>query len=114
MNVNKLTTMETIDVFLSGTQPVAFSVLADKLEKTLVQWRYHQGPRREKGQLLLFMERVCGYSRPQLKRLIAQHRQTGHIHWHPTRKNGFKRRYTTEKTGLKLMENYTSFRIISL
>ncbi len=93
-------TIEVIDAFLSGTQLVAFSVLSNKvdryrwLEATLVRWRYHQRPRGDKGRLLLFMERVSGCSRPQLSRLIAQHRQTGHIHWHPARKNGFKRRYT--------------------
>ncbi|MEZ5479080.1 MAG: hypothetical protein R3E95_16840 [Thiolinea sp.] len=100
MNLNELTTLEAIDAFLSGTQPVAFSIQSNKadryrwLETTLVRWRYHQRPRGDKGRLLLFMERVSGYSRPQLNRLIAQHRQTGHIHWHPARKNGFKRRYT--------------------
>lgn len=100
MNLNELTTIEAVDAFLSGTQPVVFLVLDDKteryhwLEKTLVKWRYHQRTRIEKGRLLLFMERVSGYSRPQLNRLIAQHRQTGYIQWHPSRTNGFNRRYT--------------------
>lgn len=100
MNLDDLTTLESIDAFLCGTQPVAFSVLSGKtdryrwLEKTLVKWRYHQQSRTNKGRLLLFMERVSGYSRPQLNRLIAQHRQTGYIRWQPARHNGFKRRYT--------------------
>lgn len=100
MNLDDLTTLEAIDAFLSGTQPVVFSILSGKteryrwLEKTLVKWRYHQRARLEKGQLLLFMERVSDYSRPQLNRLISQHRQTGHIKWHPARGNGFERRYT--------------------
>ena len=100
MNLNELNTLEAIDAFLSGTQPVVFSVLDSKteryrwLEKTLVQWRYHQRPRAEKGKLLLFMARVSGYSRPQLNRLIAQHRKTGYIRWYPSRDNGFRRRYT--------------------
>ena len=100
MNLDELTTLEAIDAFLSGTQPVIFSVLSGKadryrwLEKTLVKWRYHQRSRTEKGQLLLFMERVSDYSRPQLNRLISQHRQTGRIRWHPARGNGFKRCYT--------------------
>lgn len=100
MNLDDLTTLESLDAFLCGTQPVAFSVLSDKndrylwLEKTLVKWRYHQQSRADKGRLLLFMERVSGYSRPQLNRLIAQHRRTGYIRWQPARHNGFKRRYT--------------------
>ena len=100
MNLNELTTIDAIDAFLSGTQPVVFSVLEGKtdryrwLEQTLVKWRYHQRPRFEKGRLLLFMERISGYSRPQLNRLIAQHRQTGYIRWHPSRSNGFRRRYS--------------------
>ena len=100
MNLDDLTTLEAIDAFLSGTQPVAFSVLSGKadryqwLEKTLVKWRYHQRSRSDKGRLLRFMARVSGYSNPQLNRLISQHRQTGHIRWCPARGNGFKRRYT--------------------
>ncbi len=33
MNVNELTTLEAIDAFLSGTRPVAFSALADKVDR---------------------------------------------------------------------------------
>ena len=100
MNLDDLTTLDAIDAFLAGTQPAIFSVLSGKvdryrwLEKTLVKWRYHQRSRPEKGQLLLFMARVSGYSRPQLNRLISQHRQTGYIRWYPARGNGFERRYT--------------------
>ena len=67
MNLDDLTTLEAIDAFLSGTQPVAFSVLSGKadhyqwLEKTLVKWRYHLCSRSDKGQLLRFMARVSGY-----------------------------------------------------
>lgn len=99
MNLDELDSLEQVEAFLSGTQPVVFSVAEGKVERyqwlehTLVKWRYHQRPRVERGLLLLFMERISGYSRAQLKRLIKQQREAGYIRWHPARTNGFHRRY---------------------
>ena len=43
-----------------------------------------------------FLEKVTGFSRAQLNRLIAQHRRTGHIRDHRSKPpaNAFARRYT--------------------
>lgn len=100
MNLDELKQIEQIEAFLDGTQFVAFVVADDKvvryawLERTLVKWRYPSRPRYEKGVLLRFMAQVTGYSPAQLKRLIKQHRDTGHIRWQPARGNGFERRYS--------------------
>ncbi len=100
MNLDELERIEQIEAFLAGTQPVIFLVVDDKttryawLETTLVKWRYQRCSRYEKGVLLRFMSRVTGYSPAQVKRLIKQHRETGHIRWQPARGNGFQRRYS--------------------
>lgn len=101
MNLDELKQIEQIEAFLAGTQPVVFIVADDKtaryawLEHTLVKWRYQRRPRSEKGLLLRFMAQVVGYSPAQVKRLIKQHRDTGHICWQPARGNGFQRRYSS-------------------
>ena len=100
MNLDSLETLEQIEEFLSGTQPVAFGIASTKqerydwLQKTLIKWRYQTCSRRERGLLMRFMARVSGYSPAQLKRLIKQQRDTGTITHRPARNNGFKRQYT--------------------
>ena len=85
MNLEALDTLEQVEAFLEGTQSVAFAVASSKreryqwLQKTLVKWHYHSRNRRERGALLRLMERVSGYSRAQLKRLVKQQRETGKV-----------------------------------
>ena len=99
MNLNELERIEQIEAFLSGTQSVVFTVAEDKaaryqwLERLLVKWRYHHCSRQHRGILLRFIGHVSGYSPAQLKRLIKQHRESGHIRWTPAKSNGFERRY---------------------
>ena len=100
MNLDTLETLEQIEEFLSGTQPVAFGIACTKqerynwLQKTLIKWQYQTRSRRERGLLMRFMARVSGYSPAQLKRLIKQQRETGKVIHRPARSNGFKRQYT--------------------
>ena len=100
MNLDSLETLEQIEEFLSGTQPVAFGIASTKqerydwLQKTLIKWNYQTRSRRERGLLMRFMARVSGYSPAQLKRLIKQQRDTGTVTHRPARSNGFKRQYT--------------------
>ena len=100
MNLDSLETLEQIEEFLSGTQPVAFGIASTKqerydwLQKTLVKWRYQSRNCHERGLLMRFMARISGYSPAQLKRLIKQQRDTGTVTHRLARRNGFKRQYT--------------------
>ena len=100
MNLEALDTLEQVEAFLEGTQSVAFAVASSKreryqwLQKTLVKWHYHSRNRRERGALLRLMERVSGYSRAQLKRLVKQQRETGKVVHRPAKGNGFKCLYS--------------------
>lgn len=100
MNLDSIDTLEQLDEFMAGTQPVAFGVASTKqerynwLQKTLIKWRYQHRNRHEKGILFRFMAQVSGYSPAQLKRLIRQQRDTGKVIHRPARNNGFKRLYT--------------------
>ncbi len=100
MNVDKLTTVESLEDFLQGNQAIAFSVLGDKSEryrfvqKILVKFRYITCLKNDKGIITRFLMKVTGFSRQQLARLIAQYKKTGRIEWKPCRSHGFSRKFS--------------------
>lgn len=100
MSLEQLTTTDDIKRFLNGTQTVAFKVANTKHEryqwirKTLVKLQYYRLAKLDKGLVTRYLMKVSGYSRAQIKRLIAQHRKSGTVAAKPARHNGFKRRYS--------------------
>ncbi len=100
MNVDKLTTVESLEDILQGNQAIAFSVLGDKSEryrfvqKILVKFRYITCLKNDKGIITRFLMKVTGFSRQQLARLIAQYKKTGRIEWKPCRSHGFARKFS--------------------
>jgi transposase InsO family protein len=106
MNINALTTLAQLEEFLAGTQPVTFSVLSTKDERyqwiqaTLLKFEYLTLSKPHKGLVLRYLQKVSGYSRQQLTRLIHQYRQTGRVIRRQRTVQGFARRYTAEDIGL--------------
>ena len=49
------------------------------IRRTLDRFEYHGLRKRDKSLIKTFLSRVTGFSRAQLTRLIAQHRETGTI-----------------------------------
>ena len=100
MSLEQLTTIDAIREFLDGTQAVAFGVATSKEEryrwvrKTLVEFRYYQLGKADKGVVTRYLMKVTGYSLAQVKRLIKQYRQTDTVTVKTARRNGFKRRYS--------------------
>ncbi len=82
MNETKLATLEQIREFLAGTSDVAFSIPTDEpqlrsfVASVLRRFRYDRRSRSERGVLFAYMQRLSGYSRQHLSRLIAQYRDT--------------------------------------
>ena len=85
MNVSRLETIEHIREFLAGTAEVAFSHPADESARrifvatVLKRYRYFALPKGRRGVLFAYMQRLTGYSRQHLSRLIAQYRDTQSI-----------------------------------
>lgn len=84
MNESKLATLEQIGEFLAGTSDVAFAIPAEEprlhaFAKVLQRFRYFSRPQRAAGFLFEYMQRLSGYSRQHLSRLIAQYRDTHSI-----------------------------------
>ena len=107
MNVSKLDTIEQIQDFLDGTAEVAFSNPTDAsalrtfVTTVLRRYRYFQLSKGPRGVLFAYMQRLTGYSRQHLSRLITQYRQS---HSLQPRKRvsraSFVRQYTVEDVAL--------------
>lgn len=82
MNDARLETIEQIREFLAGTADVAFAVPPDEAKRrafvvTVVnRFRYFRRPKGQRGVLFDYLQRLTGYSRQHLSRLLAQYRDT--------------------------------------
>ena len=82
MNEARLDTIEQIREFLAGTADVAFTVPPEeaKLRQFVVtvlrRFRYFGRAKGQRGVLFAYMQRLTGYSRQHLSRLVAQYRDT--------------------------------------
>lgn len=79
LDTARLRSIEQVEAFMQGTAAVGFSPPPESerygwIGRTLSQFAYQGCDRRQRGLLRRFIARVTGYSRAQLNRLIAQHR----------------------------------------
>jgi len=98
MNDDKLKTIEQVKQFLEGGERVEFRgiTIEDKygwIERVLVRFRYHRLKRVEKGVIRRYIEKVSGYSRAQVSRLIGEYKQKGRLKGAQYRRHRFPRRY---------------------
>lgn len=72
MNIDELTTVAQLADFLSGSQPVAFSVLGAKdacyrwIQGVLLKFGYLAIPRLDKSVVIRYLRKISGYSRQQI------------------------------------------------
>jgi len=76
MNDEQLHTLAQVQAFLEGTIAVDFAVPADEryefIARTVRRFGYGRLKRADKAVLLRFLERVSGYSRQQISRLVKR------------------------------------------
>jgi transposase InsO family protein len=101
MNEAKLTTLEQVKAFLTGTEAVQFSAHDKDGERyrhigdVLRRFRYKQLGRADKGLILRYLERTTGYSRQQLTRLVKRWRAGKKlVKAYRTPKHGLVRKFT--------------------
>ncbi len=100
MKLEDLSTIDQLTDFLSGTHPVAFSVISDKdscyrwIQGERVKFGYLTLSRQGKGIVTRYLMKISGYSRQQLTRLIAQYRKTGRLQRRQRTVAGFKHKYS--------------------
>ena len=84
MNDKQIKTLDDVRDFLKGTAEVEFSI-EDKAERyrwiqaTLVRFRYLTLGKKDRGLMLRYLQRVSGYSRAQVMRLVLQYVKRGRI-----------------------------------
>ena len=106
MKLDHLKSVEQMEAFLNGSQPIAFAVASNKderyrfVEKLLKRFSYIRLKRREKGIVIQFLIKVSGYSRQQLTRMIQRYVKFGEVKRQQKTTNGFKRFYTGKDTHL--------------
>ncbi len=98
MNDSKLDSPAAIKIFLGGTDKLAFQIAkASRYEwiaQTLKRTNYFKLSKKDKGPVCEYLALMTGYSRSQLKRLIAQYREKHWIGRACSRRNAFTKRYT--------------------
>lgn len=95
-------TIEQIALFLEGSQPIAFSVATTKDERykfvdgVLKRYGYARLKRAEKGIVIQFLEKISGYSRQQLTRMVKRYVDEGTVKRYQKTIRGFNRIYLPE------------------
>jgi hypothetical protein len=99
MNDEKLTTIEQVKQFLKGSETLSFEGVSVEeryhwIESVLVRFMYHRLKRAEKGVIRQYLQKVSGYSRAQICRLIRQYYQHGRLRKTDCKRHRFPQKYT--------------------
>ena len=105
MNDERLQTIEQLKQFLAGSEAVDFGGISVKeryqwIQTVLVRFEYYHLKRAEKGVIRRYIEKMSGYSRAQVSRLIQEYHQRGRLEKAQYRRHRFPRSYTTEDIAL--------------
>jgi len=105
MNDENLKTIEQVKQFLAGSEALNFAgVSAEEryqwIQALLVRFKYYQLKRAEKGVIRRHIEKVSGYSRAQVSRLIREYKQRGQLRKAQYKRHRFPRSYTTADIAL--------------
>lgn len=101
LNDTPFKTLEEVRQFLNGVGAIEFRIEVKEaryawMQAMVFRFHYPQLRKAEKGLLQSFLQKISGYSRIQVKRLIQQYLQTGRFHRRQRTVQGFLRTYTEE------------------
>ncbi len=105
MNDGQLQTIEQVRQFLEGSEAVEFRGLT-AIEKycwiaeVLIRFSYPGIKRTEKGVIRRYLQKVTGYSRSQVSRLISEYNRTGLLKKTEYRRHRFPRKYAPSEVEL--------------
>jgi len=105
MNDEQLQTVEQVRAFLEGSEAVGFRGVTTQekyywTEGVLIRFSYHRLKRAEKGVIRRYIEKLTGYSRSQVSRLMAEYKRTGRLRRRQYRRHRFPRKYTPSEVRL--------------
>ena len=84
LDTHRLTSLDDVRAFLAGSSPFQFHLTAREdayrwIESTLRQLGYLRLGKADRGVVKAYLEKVTGFSRAQVTRLIGQYRRSGRI-----------------------------------
>ena len=99
MNDDNIRTIEQVKQFLGGSKSVKFEGASIEeryrwIEKVLVRFTYQRLSKAEKGVIRQYIEKMSGYSRAQVCRLIGKFKQRGYIRKADCNRRRFPIRYS--------------------
>jgi transposase InsO family protein len=99
MNDEELQTIEQVKQFIEGSEALEFRGVSlgeryQWIEAVLVRFPYYRLKRAEKGVIRRYIEKVSGYSRSQVSRLIRQYNQWGRLKVAHYKRHRFPMKYT--------------------
>ena len=99
MNDDNIKTIEQVKQFLGGSKSVKFEGASIEeryrwIEKVLVRFTYQRLSKAEKGVIRQYIEKMSGYSRAQVCRLIGKFKQRGYIRKADCNRRRFPIRYS--------------------
>jgi len=101
MNDSQLSSIVEVKRFLKESEVIEFKKRFRKeayqwIEETLKRFDYLYLPKKEKGLIKKYLEKITGYSRPQVTRQIKEYRETGRVRVKEYKRNKFERKYTNK------------------
>jgi transposase len=105
MNDGQLQTIEQVKRFTEGSEEVEFKGLTVQekyywIEEVLIRYKYLRLKKDGKGVIRQYIQKVTGYSRSQVSRLIGVYRRTGRLKKAEYCRHRFRRKYTPEEVRL--------------
>ncbi len=108
MNDKQLRTLEQVKQFVANSQGIEFNGI-DRREKyrwteeVLRKFQYQRLKKDGKGVIRQYVEKVTGYSRAQVNRLVGQYQQSGKVKLAEYRRHRFPQKYTVVEVALLAM-----------
>ena len=101
MNDSQLSSIVEVKRFLQESEVIEFKKRFRKeayqwIEEALERFDYLYLCKKEKGLIKKYIEKVTGYSRPQVTRQIRQYRETGRVRVKEYNRNKFEKKYTNK------------------
>jgi hypothetical protein len=101
MNDSKLSSIVEVKRFLQESEVIEFKKRFRKeayqwIEETLERFDYLYLGKKERGLIKKYLQKVTGYSRPQVTRQIREYRETGRVRVKEYKRNKFERKYTNK------------------
>ena len=105
MDDKQIQTLEQVQQFVASRQTIEFKGIDTKekyqwIEEVLKKFKYQWLKRHGKGILRRYIEKVTGYSRAQVARLVSSYRESGRLRVTEYHRHRFPEKYTMAEIAL--------------